>query len=100
MTTSTTSPTFGDLDRRTQLVMGALKLAMREFDSKTLTDQVQARCMELVNDPGFEDAENCHDCHVLLPFPVGPAYAIDSSTVCQPCAVVRYGDKAAEYLIA
>ena len=58
-------------------------------------DAIEARARELLDDP---DAVPCTDCWVPLPLNVA-SYAVDSGGVCEPCAIRRYGDHAAEYLI-
>lgn len=45
------------------------------------------------------DAEPCHDCRHLIPLGA-TAYALDSAVTCEPCGVLRYGDRAPEYRIA
>jgi len=62
---------------------------------KGMDEAVQARAIELLNDP---DAVPCLDCWVPLPLNV-TAYAVDGGGVCGPCGIRRYGDRAAEYLI-
>jgi|HubBroStandDraft_1064217.scaffolds.fasta_scaffold508061_1 hypothetical protein len=114
MTDTTGAKTFRDLAPREQLAMGAFKLAMRqlgvpahpdgkcpaaECNCSPMADAIEKRAVELVTDPGIDDADVCADCYVLIPFPFGHCYGVDSDLVCEPCGLARYGDKADEYLI-
>jgi hypothetical protein len=103
-----------DLTRPELRYVGAFKLAMRELgvpehpdgqcpdwdcNCRELQPALVARVTELLTDPDIGDAEVCHDCLVLLPFPGALVYAIDSASVCRSCAGRRYGDQAGEYRI-
>ena len=95
-----------EADRR---VIAAFRQAMADLDvpthpdgkcptpcpCSTSADAIEARAIELLNDP---DAVPCLDCWVPLPLDA-QAYAVDGGGVCGACGIRRYGDRAAEYLI-
>lgn len=46
------------------------------------------------------DTAPCRDCGQFVQYAEQDWYAVDSGGVCALCAIRRYGDKAADYLIA
>ncbi|MGH2843604.1 MAG: hypothetical protein ACRDKL_08475 [Solirubrobacteraceae bacterium] len=99
-----TTNTYGTLSEHERRVLGAFKLAMRKHgvpehpdgqcptwdcDCRAMEDFIEASAVELLAEPGIEDAQLCHDCRVLVPL-TADCYMIDCGyVVCLVCGPKR-----------